>query len=69
MSWPPTAEDFERIAVSVADEWSRSCKVLVYWSAPELMILDPMYFADTEYIEQTWQVDKYKINIIIGKVD
>lgn len=69
MSWPPTAEDFERIAVSVADEWSRSCKVLVYWSAPELMILDPMYFALTEYIEQTWQVEQYKINIIIGKVD
>jgi len=69
MSWPPTTEDFERIAVSAADDQMEDCKVLVYWSAPEIMIIDHMFFANTEYIEQTWQVDKYKINIIIGKVD
>jgi hypothetical protein len=69
MSWPPTVEDFERIAVSAADDQNADCKVLVYLSSPEIMIIDPLYFANTEYIEQTWQVDKYKINIIIGRVD
>tara|TARA_B100000780_G_scaffold271257_1_gene231994 strand:- start:97 stop:264 length:168 start_codon:yes stop_codon:yes gene_type:complete len=48
MSWPPTTEDFERIAVSAADDQMEDCKVLVYWSAPEIMIIDPMFFANTD---------------------
>ncbi len=69
MSWPPTEQDFRKIAGDAAEERGEDTYVLVYWSNPTFMIFDPMFFAHTEYIEQTWQVDNYKIKIIIGKVD
>ena len=69
MSWPPTEQDFRKIAGDAAKERGEDTYVLVYWSNPTFMIFDPMFFAHTEYIEQTWQVDNYKIKIIIGKVD
>ena len=67
--WPPTEQDFRKLASDAARERGEDTCVLVYWSNPSIMIFDPMVFAHTEYMEQTWQVDNYKIKIIVGKVD
>ena len=69
MIWPPTSEDFKQIALAAADTHSGACDVLVYCSNPQIMIFDPVFFARTDYMEQTWQVGDCRVCITIGKID
>ena len=55
-SWPPTKEQIESIAQSALQQYdSNNFKVLVYWeNNPDLMIFDPVHYADTDYIRRTF---------------
>ena len=73
--WPPTDDDFKLIAQTVnnSEKTKNKQTVLVYWDNKELIIFDPIHFANTDYKEQTFLINNNnksnEIKIIIGKED
>ena len=51
-SWPPTEEQIRDVAIAALNKsQDKDVTVLIYWeNDPNLMIFDPIHFANTEYI-------------------
>ena len=52
--WPPTEDDFKKIANTILNNkklynGKKEIKALVYCDSPELIIMEPVHFANTEY--------------------
>ena len=68
--WPPTEEQIKDIASSALNSSNVSeVKVLVYWDNPTIMILDPIHFSRTDYVEKKYTCDGRSVKVIIGKTD
>ena len=69
--WPPTTDQIRDIAISALNKsQDKDVKVLVYWdNNPELMIFEPIHFADTRYIKKKYEHNERTIEVIIGKED
>ena len=68
--WPPTEEQIKDIASSALNSSNVSeVKVLVYWDNPTIMILDPIHFSRTDYVEKKYTCDERSVEVIIGKID
>ena len=72
--WPPSNSEFLNIAKQVFShnehDINKQTTVLVYWDNPKLMIFDPIHFANTNYVEQTFKhTEKGSVKVIIGKED
>tara|TARA_B110000208_G_scaffold118838_1_gene145381 strand:- start:1131 stop:1364 length:234 start_codon:yes stop_codon:yes gene_type:complete len=68
--WPPTEEQIKDIASSALNSSNVSeVKVLVYWDNPTIMILDPIHFSRTDYVEKKYTYDGRSVKVIIGKID
>lgn len=69
-TWPPTEEQITDIASSALNQsQDKNVKVLVYWDNPNLMIFEPAFFANTEYINKKFEYHERTIEVIIGKFD
>jgi hypothetical protein len=69
-TWPPTEEQIKDIASSALNQsQDKNVKVLVYWDNPNLMIFEPDFFANTEYINKKFDCHERTIEVIIGKED
>ena len=72
IKWPPTEEQIKTIASSALNTSKKNdVKVLVYWlNDPNLMILDPIHHANTEYIRMKFEVgDSRSVLVEVGKID
>ena len=69
--WPPSEDQIRNIAISALNKsQDKDVKVLVYWeNDPELMILEPFHYADTNYIERKYKHNERSIHVIIGEED
>ena len=74
--WPPTVEDFKNIANTVLNDEKlykdkTEIKSLVYWDNSDIIIIDPIHFANTEYEEMSFRDSKRNrtVAVIIGKED
>ena len=68
--WPPTEDQIKEIASSALNSSEMvEIKVLVYWDNPTIMILDPIHFAPTDYVEKKYTCDGRSVKVIIGKLD
>ena len=68
--WPPTEEQIKDIVSSALNSSNVSeVKVLVYWDNPTIMILDPIHFSRTDYVEKKYTCDERSVEVIIGKID
>ena len=68
--WPPEEEQLKKIALNAYTETNSDTTVLVYWkNNPNLMIMDPCFFADTEYVKKTYQINDSLIRVIVGQED
>jgi len=69
--WPPTKDQILTIASSALNKsQNKDVKVLVYWeNDPNLMIFDPIIFADTEYIHKKYNHNERSVEVTIGKED
>ena len=68
--WPPTEVEIKDIASCALNSSNVSeVKVLVYWNNPTIMILDPIHFAPTDYVEKKYTCDGRSVKVIIGKLD
>ena len=69
--WPPSEDQIRNIAISALNKsQDKDVKVLVYWeNNPELIILDPFHYADTNYIERKYEHNERSVHVIIGKED
>jgi hypothetical protein len=72
-NWPPTEKQINNIALSALNQSDqKKIKVLVYWeNNPNLMIFDPIHFADTKYITKGFKTKDGEREVIvhIGKID
>lgn len=70
-NWPPTAKDFEWIAQRALKKSNlRDFKVLVYWNQPNIIMFEPVHYAQTQFFQQVYQsYDKRRVNVIIGLED
>lgn len=74
--WPPTEDDFKKIANTILNNkklynGKKEIKALVYCDSPELIIMEPVHFANTEYKEMSFRDLKEDVNlvVVIGKED
>ena len=70
-NWPPTEKQIKDIAKAGLNQNNKKdVKVLVYWeNDPNLMIFDPVFYANTEYIKTKFTCNDRSIEVIIGKID
>jgi hypothetical protein len=70
-AWPPTNDQILTIASSALNKsQNKDVKVLVYWeNDPNLMIFDPIMFANTEYIRKKYTHNERSVEVSIGKID
>ena len=69
-TWPPTEDQIKDIAVAALNQsQDKDVTVLVFWDNPTLMILEPLYFGDTTYIEKKYTNNERSVLVIIGKAD
>ena len=71
MSWKPTEEQIRDVAIAALNKsQDKNVEVLVYWeNDPDLMIFDPIHFANTEYIHRKFEAYERSITVHIGKTD
>ena len=71
MSYPPTEEQIRDVAIAALNKsQDKDVTVLVYWeNDPDLMIFDPIHFANTEYIHKKFEAYERTITVHIGKKD
>ena len=69
--WPPSEEQIQNIASSALDQsQDKDVNVLIYWeNNPNLMIFDPIHYADTKYIKKKFAYNERTVLVTIGKVD
>ena len=69
--WPPTEKQIKDIAsAGLNQSKKKDVKVLVYWeNDPNLMIFDPIFYANTEYINKKYNYKDRSVKVIIGKID
>ena len=69
--WPPTEKQIKELASAALNQSKKKdVKVLIYWeNDPNLMIFEPDFFANTEYIQKNYTCNDRSIEVIIGKVD
>ena len=74
--WPPKEEDFKKIANTILNDEelhknNKKIKSLVYWDNSNLIIMEPIHFANTEYKQMSFRdVENDRIvKVIIGKED
>ena len=66
--WPPTEDQIRDIVISAFNQsQDKDVKVLVYWDNPQLMIFDPIHFAQTKYIHKKFEHNERSCEITIGK--
>ena len=70
-NWPPTEKQIKNIAsAGLNQSKKKDVKVLVYWeNNPNLMIFDPICYANTEYINKKYSYNDRSVKVIIGKID
>ena len=70
-AWPTTNDQILTIASSALNKsQNKDVKVLVYWeNDPNLMIFDPIMFANTEYIRKKYTHNERSVEVSIGKID
>ncbi len=71
MSYPPTEDQIRDVAIAALNKsQDKDVTVLVYWeNDPDLMIFDPINFANTEYIHRKFEAYERTITVHIGKTD
>ncbi len=69
--WPPTEEQIKDIAsAGLNQSTKKDVKVCVYWeNNPNLMIFDPICYANTEYVNRKYTTGDRSVEVIIGKID
>ena len=69
--WPPNEEQIMNIAASALNKsQDKDIKVLVYWeNDPNLMIFNPFYFAQTDYIKRKYEHNERTVEVNIGRID
>ena len=70
-TWPPTEKQIKALACAGLNQSKKKdVKVLIYWeNNPNLMIFEPAFFANTEYIKKNYTCNDRSIEVIIGKID
>ncbi len=70
-NWPPTEKQIKACACAgLKQSEKKDVKVLIYWeNDPNLMIFDPVFFANTEYIQKKYTYNDRSVEVIIGKID
>jgi len=71
-TWPPTNEqilNIERCALNKSTK--KDIKVLVYWDNPDIIIYDPIHFAQTDYVRRKFVVSQGErsVEVNIGRQD
>jgi len=71
MSWPPTEDQIRDIALAALNKsQDKNVTVLIYWeNNPNLMIFEPIHFANTKYIRKKYECYDRSIEVHIGKTD
>ena len=71
LNWPPTEKQIKECACAgLKQSEKKDVKVLIYWeNDPNLMIFDPAFFANTEYIQKKYTYNDRSVEVIIGKID
>ena len=69
--WPPSEEQIQNIASSALDQsQDKDVNVLIYWeNNPNLMIFEPIHYADTKYFKKKFAHNERTVLVTIGKVD
>jgi hypothetical protein len=70
-TWPPSEDKFQTLALSALEKSKqKDVKILVYWeNNPNLMIFDPIHYAQTEYVERKYKNNDRSVHVVIGKID
>lgn len=70
-TWPPSEDKFQTLALSALEKSKqKDVKILVYWeNDPNLMIFDPIHYAQTEYVERKYKNNDRSVHVVIGKID
>tara|TARA_A100001011_G_C13579094_1_gene543597 strand:+ start:227 stop:451 length:225 start_codon:yes stop_codon:yes gene_type:complete len=70
-NWSPTETEIKTVASAALNQSEKNdVKVLVYWeNDPNLMIFDPFFFANTDYVKKKYTCEGRSVEVIIGKVD
>ena len=69
-TWPPTMEQIKTIVSSALNQsHEKDIKVLVYWDNAEIIIYNPIHFADTDYIQKPFKTGDRSVLVIVGKED
>ena len=71
MSWKPTEEQIRDVAIAALNKsQDKDVTVLIYWeNDPNLMIFDPIHFANKEYIHKKFEAYELILTVHIGKED
>ena len=75
ITWPPTDQDFLRLAESAATHLAKKkfTSVLVYADNPTIMIFDPVHFSPAPRLVReytaTSETGKHPFSVIISEVD
>jgi|TARA_X000000368_G_scaffold290150_1_gene230532 hypothetical protein len=71
-TWPPTNEQILNIArCALNKSTKKDIKVLVYWDNPDIIIYDPIHFAQTDYVRRKFVVSQGErsVEVNIGRQD
>ena len=69
-TWPPTEDQIMDIVSSALNQsQDKDVKVLVYWDNPKLMILDPIHFAQTDYVRKKYTHNERSVEVTVGRQD
>jgi hypothetical protein len=73
ISWPPTDEDFIRVARSAAHTHNNFKNVLIYADNPTIMIFDPVHIGPEQRFQKMFSVTSDKVtshfNVILSEID
>ena len=71
MSWKPTEEQIRDVAIAALNKsQDKDVTVLVYWeNDPDLMIFDPIHYAQTDFIIKKYKLEDRNVKVIIGRED
>ena len=69
--WPPSEDQIRNLAIAGLNKsHDKDVKILVYWeNDPNVMIFNPIHFAQTEYVSKKFESNERSIEVHIGRVD
>jgi len=69
--WPPTEDQIRNLAIEGLNKsQDKDVKILVYWeNDPNLMIFEPIMYANTEYVKKKYECNERSIEVHIGRID